>query len=82
MELLTEGEMNNDTLRNASGDVAINSKTVSFLYQLMRDHLTPGVVEKLVRESDEPDVRYTNGWLARYAEYLAKELDDSPKEAK
>jgi hypothetical protein len=64
----------NDAVRKRSGSVNINSKLVSFLYQLMRDHLPAGEVERLVRESEDPDVFYTNGWLANYAEDLANRL--------
>lgn len=64
----------NEALRQRSGIVNINSKLVSFLYELMRDHLPTGVVEELVRRSEDPDVYYTNGWLAKYAEDLANRL--------
>lgn len=65
------------TLRERSGTVRINSKLVSFLYQLIRDHVPPGEIEKIVQESeDNPDVTYTNGWLARYAEDLSNRLKD------
>lgn len=64
----------NTALRERSGSVDINSKLVSFLYQLMRDHLSAGVIEEIVRESEDPDVAYTNGWLAKYAEDLANRL--------
>lgn len=63
-------------LRERSGAVRINSKLVSFLYELIRDHLPAGEVERLVRESQEPNVLYTNGWLAKYAEDLANRLKD------
>jgi len=66
----------NAKLRESSGNIKINSKLVSFLYELMRDHLPPGKVEEIVRASNEPDVSYTNGWLAQYAEYLANRLKD------
>jgi hypothetical protein len=62
-------------LRQRSGHVVISSRLVSFLYQLMRDHVPPGIVEELVIESeDEPEITYTNGWLAKYAEDLAGRL--------
>lgn len=64
----------NAALRAASGSVEVDSKLVSFLYELMRDHLTPGQVEQLVRDSQVQPVQYTNGWLAKYAEYLASRL--------
>ena len=70
----------NDKLREASGNININSKLVSFLYELLRDHLTPGAVEQLLRNSTEPNAQYTNGWLAQYAQYVAKELEEKVEE--
>lgn len=64
----------NDGLRERSGHVEINSKLVSFLYDLMRDHLPPGKVEELVRASTESEVLYSNGWLAKYAQDIANRL--------
>lgn len=64
-----------DSLRERSGHIAINSRLVSFLYELMRDHLPSGEVEALVQQSeDESNITYTNGWLAKYAEDLANRL--------
>ena len=66
---------NNLSLRNRSGNITINnSKLTSFLYVLMRDHLSFGQVENLVFDNQEPDVLYTNGWLAKYAEDIANRL--------
>lgn len=66
----------NAGLTHRSGQIKINSRLVSFLYDLMRDHLSVGTVEELVREAeDEPDVNYSNGWLASYAKDLANRLD-------
>jgi hypothetical protein len=63
------------SLKKRSGEVQIDSKLVSFLYELMRDHLPSGVVEKLVMESTyNIPTQYTNGWLAKYAEDLANRL--------
>jgi hypothetical protein len=64
----------NDELRVASGSIDSDSKLVSFLYQLMRDHVTPGVVEGLVRDSQVTPSQLTNGWIAKYSEYLASQL--------
>lgn len=66
--------MSNEELRTRSGNVNVSSRLTSFLYDLMRDHLTPGVVEELVQESAAIEVAYTNGWLALYAFDLAKRL--------
>jgi hypothetical protein len=74
---MSSSDEENAKLRVSSGSVQINSRLVSFLYELMRDHLPPGVVEEIVRASDsEPNVVYTNGWLAQYAEHLANRLKD------
>ena len=61
-------------LRQRSGNVVSTDPLVSFLYDLMRDHLPAGVVERLVRESPHRIVQYTNGYLANYAVDLAKRL--------
>ena len=63
-----------EKLRKRSGNVRIKDKLTSFLYDLMRDHLTPGKVESILLNCRIPDVTYTNGWLARYAEDVAKRL--------
>ncbi len=68
----------NRRLREASGDVHISSRLTSFLYELMRDHLPVGTVEKIVRNSQDPDVGYCNGWLGKYAEDLSTRLKDIP----
>lgn len=65
-------------MRERSGAVDFNSRLVSFLYELMRDQLTPGQVEELVRNSQEPQVEYTNGWLATYAADVATRLGYLP----
>lgn len=64
-------------LREASGSVDINSRLISFLYQLMRDHVPPGTVEAIALDCNYQEVKYTNGWLARYAEDIAKRLSDT-----
>jgi hypothetical protein len=72
--------LDNKALSERSGTVRINSRLVSFLYELMRDHLTPGKIEEIIRSSEkDPDVLYINGWLARYAEDLANRLQDQSK---
>jgi hypothetical protein len=64
-------------MRNRSGAVMNNSKLVGFLYILMRDHLTPGTLEKIMIDHidyQDNKVYYTNGWLAKYSEDIAKRL--------
>ncbi len=66
----------NNKLRQESGEINLEGKLVSFLYTLMRDHITAGKIEELVREVENENGLnyYTNGWLALYAENLAKRL--------
>lgn len=70
-------EVHTEQLRERSGLFEADDALISFLYTLMRDHLPTGAVERLVRESlDErgESVQYTNGWLAQYAQDLARRL--------
>jgi len=71
--------LHNLALRMNSGEVNSSSKLVSFLYELMRDHLPPGKVEEIVRNSCQPEeCYYTNGYLANYAKDIANRLEDGP----
>lgn len=64
-----------DDLREVSGHVSSADPLVNFLYLLMRDEVTPGVVAKILEDSiDEETTVFTNGWLASYAGYVAKIL--------
>ena len=66
--------MTNEELKNASGSKNYNSKLTSFLYELMRDHIPPGIIQEVALNSQDPDVTFSNGWLAEYANYLAENL--------
>jgi predicted ATPase len=63
-------------LIDRSGHVEYNSKLVGFLYDLLKEHVSPGALEQLVRtaEAKSPSVIYSNGWLAQYAHDLALRL--------
>lgn len=63
-----------EAFHQRSGSVTSSDPLVSFLYLLMRDHVTPGSIEELVRESKPEEAQYTNGWLASYAKDLADRL--------
>lgn len=64
----------NIRLRERSGAVTDDRKLVSFLYELLRDHLPAAKVEALVRASQETPVTFTNGYLAQYAQDVANRL--------
>lgn len=65
----------NGSLRKRSGEVDSSDPVVAFLYILMRDHLSPGKVEKVVLEHCSGGKHiFTNGWLAEYAKDIAIRL--------
>jgi hypothetical protein len=68
----------NDRLRTCSGSVEDTRPLVCFLYLLCRDHLNVGDVETLMLEVSELKpgevVKYTNGFLAKYAQDAANRL--------
>lgn len=54
-----------------------NSKLIPFFYRLLRDELSPGLVEKLVIEAERFDpekITYSNHYLAGYARELSERL--------
>ena len=65
-----------DRLRVMSGCVTSTDPLVAFLYHLMRDHVPVGVVAAACQSvlCGNGERVYTNGFLARYAEWIAREL--------
>lgn len=61
-------------LRERSGCIISDDPLVSFLYELMRDYLTPGTIEEMMLDIDKVPVAFSNGWLASYAIDLANRL--------
>lgn len=62
-----------------SNNVITSDPLVSFLYELMRDHVVPGTVEKIVQEDrfhleEKREISLSNGYLAQYAEDVAARL--------
>lgn len=53
--------------------------TVAFMYELLRDHVQPGVVEKIIVDQASPGVStrwfLSNEYLAAYADNLVKRLN-------
>lgn len=66
----------NEELRQRSGEFNSDDPITSFLYTLMRDHCIPGIIEGIVRELEDSNgtAVFTNGWMAQYAEDLAKRI--------
>lgn len=62
------------SLRNVSGNFSKKDLITEFLYDLMRDHLTPGKVEGIICNLHGGMCHYTNGWLAKYANNLSEKL--------
>lgn len=68
-----------EQLRTRSGRVVFpGDRLTSFLYDLLRDDVSPGRLERLVRDA-APDCSYTNGYLANYARDAADRLRDTPQ---
>lgn len=68
-------------LRRRSGEVNGSVALISFLYEILRDCIQPGDLEPIVQgiegEGLGANVHYSNGWLALYAEDVAKRLAPS-----
>ena len=65
-------------LKKRSGSIGSTSKLVSFLYELMRDEVPAGIVERILNNSTGPESEhctFTNGYLAQYAIDVAKRLE-------
>ena len=68
----------NAEMHKRSGAVHDEDVLVSLFYDLLRDHIHPGDLEKLVREACEnrdKTIVYSNGWLAAYAQDMVRRLD-------
>jgi hypothetical protein len=67
-------------IRKRTGNVGSSSKLVSFLYELMRDHVAAGVVEKIMFNlsmEKTKHLKFCNGHLAKYAKDVARRLGDT-----
>jgi hypothetical protein len=69
-----------DALRSASGTVTYSDPLTTFFYLLMRNELATGTVAELVEEvvnDHGEEIIFTNGWLAKYANYLADQITNA-----
>lgn len=71
-------------IRSRSGKINDLRPLTAFLYELMRDHVVPGVVEKIVSQDQcagiMEEYQFSNGWLASYAKDLSDRLERQTKE--
>lgn len=68
----------NAKIKKDSGSVKLSGTIASLLYELMRDHVPPGIIEEVVRHVEAEgaeDIQCCNGWLGLYANYLALRLE-------
>ena len=66
----------NEDITQTSGNITSDDPLVSFLYELIRDHLPAGEVQRIVNNSQATrPTLFCNGWLVKYAEYLAAKLN-------
>jgi hypothetical protein len=68
----------NAEMHKRSGAVHDADPLVALFYDLLRDHIQPGDLEKLVRsacEHHDKTMVYSNGWLAEYARDMVRRLD-------
>ncbi len=75
-------------MREESGGFQSEDPIVSLFYIMMRDGIvSPGELERLVceLENEHEDDRsisiYTNGWLAKYAQYLSSRIGELNEES-
>lgn len=74
----------NARLRDRSNSVDKSSALTAFFYDLLRDHMTIGVIEPLISEAEKFAARkslFSNGWLASYAADIAERLRAAELEA-
>ena len=69
--------MDTEPIRQRSGQVSSSDPLVIFLYVLLRDHVTPGHIEELMKTNLNHNgevCQFSNGWLATYAMDIASRL--------
>lgn len=64
-------------IRERSGEVDSTDKMVAFFYLLIRDHITPGLMEQVIKQNDLTTIektQFSNGWLAEYCKDIVERL--------
>ena len=71
----TKRDTENDALRARSGNVHTNDSVVAFLYEVIRDFVPIGMVERIAQNSlNSNGYSLTNGWLAMYCKDVVDRL--------
>ena len=66
-----------ENLRDKSGNVSFRCGVTEFIYVLIRDHINTGIIENiLLKHINGKKNKYTNGWLAKYSNYVAEKLKE------
>jgi len=66
-----------ENLRDKSGNVSFRCGITEFIYVLIRDHINVGIIENiLLKHINGKKNKYTNGWLAKYSNYVAEKLKE------
>ena len=63
-----------DEMYKKSGEVELSDPLVAFLYVMLRNGAGPGVIHEALENMTNQPMRYTNGWLAQYAKYVAEKM--------
>lgn len=84
---MTSRNEEQQALFERSDAVETHDPLVSFFYELMRDHIHPGVVEDILKHSTTlsatlAQLRVNNGWLAQYAQDVVQRLQTQSGEVK
>lgn len=69
----------NQAMHERSGRVHRQDVLIAILYDLLRDHVQPGVLEQVVRDNLNCGpcmFVYSNGWLAQEAEDIVRRIDE------
>jgi len=63
-----------DEMFQRSGEVESTDPLLAFIYVMLRNGAGPGVVHDALENMTDGTMRYTNGWLAEYAKYVAEKM--------
>lgn len=62
------------SIRERSGSINSKDRLVTFLYLLLRDHLSAGTVEEIMKQLSSDESCFCNGWTAQHAMDIAERL--------